>query len=148
MLIRPLQHSDREELVRMRQLLWPSSREDEVDDSLSLPISDGIIVVAERPQAGLGGFAEIGLRRFAEGCDGSPVAYLEGIWTDRDARRSGLASALVRRGEAWAISRGLSEFASDCDAENSESEAFHRAAGFEIVHRSLCFRRRLTPEST
>ncbi len=93
---------------------------------------------------GLGGFAEIGLRTYAEGCASSPVAYLEGIWIDADARRSGFAWDLVREAEAWARSTGLSEFASDCDIENHVSEAFHLASGFEEVVRSICFRRDLT----
>lgn len=67
----------------------------------------------------------------------------EGIWIDTDSRRSGVASELVRGGEAWARSLGLTEFASDCDIENHVSEAFHRAAEFEEVERHICWRRDL-----
>ena len=127
----------------MRTALWPDSLPDEIDAVLRLPSCEGIVVVGERDNGGLRGFAEIGLRKYADGCDTSPVAYLEGIWIDEDSRRSGVASELVREGEAWARSSGLTEFASDCDIENYGSEAFHLAAGFEEVERSICFRRDL-----
>ena len=132
----------------MRKALWPDCEQDEVDAVLGVPTCEGIVLVGERDSGGLRGFAEIGLRKYAEGCDTSPVAYLEGIWIDADSRRRGIASDLVREGEAWARSLGLTEFASDCDIENHASEAFHIAAGFEEVVRSICFRRALTSEST
>jgi len=103
---------------------------------------------SDRNEGGLAGFAEVALRKFADGCRTSPVAYLEGIWVDPDLRRSGAAAALVREAENWARSRGLSEFASDCDVENHASQSFHSATGFEEVQRSVCFRRDLSPVST
>ena len=127
----------------MRLALWPDSEPDEIDAVLGLPHSEGVILVGERDEGGLGGFAEIGLRKYASGCDTSPVAYLEGIWTDEDARRGGLASDLVREADVWARSLGLTEFASDCELDNDVSEAFHLAVGFEEDVRSICFRRDL-----
>ena len=127
--------------------LWPDCQEGKADVLLSRPISEGIVLVGARAEGGLGGFADVGLRKYADGCDTSPVAYLEGIWVDPDSRRSGLASELVREADAWARSQGLTEFASDCEIENHVSEAFHLAVGFEEEVRSICFRRDLTPES-
>ena len=127
----------------MRTALWPDSDLDEIDAVLHMPTSEGIVLVGERDEGGLRGFAEIGLRKYADGCGTSPVAYLDGIWIDTDSRRSGVASELVRGGEAWARSLGLTEFASDCDIENHVSEAIHRAAGFEEVERHICWRRDL-----
>jgi aminoglycoside 6'-N-acetyltransferase I len=102
-----------------------------------------LLVVEGR--AGLDAFAEVGVRRFADGCASSPVAYLEGIWVDPEARRSGAALALVQAAEDWARAAGYVELASDCEEGNLASEAFHHAAGFEEVQRSVCFRRDLTP---
>ena len=124
----------------MRRALWPDSEERDVDGLLGLPASNGIVLVSARAGDGLRGFAEIGVRKFAEGCHSSPVAYLEGIWIDPDARRTGVASALVRTAKEWARAHGLREFASDCDIKNRESEAFHFAVGFTEVQRSICFR--------
>ena len=128
----------------MRRSLWPDSKELEVDEVLRRPSSDGIVVVAERDGGGLMGFAEIGLRKFADGCHSSPVAYLEGIWVDPDTQRDGVATALVRRAERWARSVGMVELGSDCELHNEASRKFHVAVGFEEVQRSICFKRDLT----
>lgn len=104
------------------------------------------MLVAERGYGTLGGFAEIGARKYAKGCDTSPVAYLEGIRTDSDLRRTSIASDLVREAEAWARSSGLTEFASDSQIDNHGSEAFHIAAGFEEAERSICWRRAVPPQ--
>jgi len=145
MIIRPVRSDDRAELLRMRLRLWPDSEESEVDGVLEQPVSQGILLVAGDVDGRLSGFAEVGLRKFADGCRSSPVAYLEGIWVDDHARRGGLASALVREGETWARARGLAEFASDCELGHAGSEAFHRAAGFEETQRGIYFRRALNP---
>ncbi|HIF24019.1 MAG TPA: GNAT family N-acetyltransferase [Gemmatimonadetes bacterium] len=144
--IRASRSSDREELVRMLTALWPDYEEAEVDDLLRVPISAGILLVGEREGGGLCAFAQVGQRSCADGCVTSPVAYLEGIWTDADVRRSGLASELVREANAWARSRGLTEFASDCELENHESEAFHLAVGFQEEVLAILFRRDVSPE--
>ncbi len=91
--------------------LWPDSLEGEVEFVLELPTSEGIILVAEKSTGGLCGFAKVGVRKFAEECSDSPVAYLEGIWIDGNARREGVGSALVREAEGWACSRGFTELA-------------------------------------
>ena len=126
--------------------LWPDSTENDVEKMLALPPAEGIVLVAERGDGTLGGFAEIGTRKYAEGCDTSPVAYLEGIWTDSDVRRTSIASDLVREAEAWARFSGLTEFASDSQIDNHGSEAFHIAAGFEEAERSICWRRAVPPQ--
>jgi hypothetical protein len=36
------------------------------------------VFVADRGNGGLGGFLELGQRSLADGCDSSPVAYVEG----------------------------------------------------------------------
>ena len=142
--IRAARTTDREDLVRMRVALWPDSQEGEVDGLLAMPPTEGAVLVAEAEGTGLDGFAEVGVRTFADGCASSPVAYLEGIWVDASARRSGIAAALVGEAETWARSAGLVELASDCEVDNVASQAFHRAVGFEEVQRSVCFRRDLT----
>ena len=147
LVVRPSCAADRRELLRMRVALWPTSQEAELDAILALAHPESIVLVAALDEHRLGGFAEFGLRKFADGCTTSPVAYLEGIWVDAELRRSGVASDLVREGEAWARSLGLTELASDSELENHVSQAFHLASGFDEVQRSVCFRRALTRES-
>lgn len=142
-MVRPARPTDRRKLARMRLALWPDSDEAELDAVLAVPTSRGITLVAESDDGRLVGFAELAVRPFADGCHTSPVAYLEGIWVDPEARRGGTASKLVREGEAWARSLGLTEIASDCEIDNRVSLEFHLASGFEEVQRSICFRRSL-----
>lgn len=144
--IRGLRPSDRDELVRMRQCLWPDSTASEADSACRRLDSGYAVFVAQRPNGRLCGFAEIGSRPFAEGCQSSPVAYLEGIWVDPDSRRRAAALSLVRHAEIWTCSQGFTELASDCDVINRASQAFHAAAGFAEVGRSVCFRRKLASE--
>lgn len=128
----------------MRQALWPDSQPVEVDELLA---ADGRrmtrLLVHERGDGRLGGFVEVGTRRWAEGCRSSPVAYLEGLWVDPELRRTGVARALVASAEAWALQRGLTELASDTSLDNPGSEAFHLACGFEETARVIGFRKAL-----
>ena len=124
----------------MRTALWPDSTADEVTELLERRGPPLALLVAERPEGALCGYAEVGLRPFAEGCTTSPVGYLEGIWVDADRRRAGVASALLRAGLRWAADRGAREFASDAGIEKAGSVAFHRAAGFDEAGRVVCFR--------
>lgn len=102
------------------------------------------VFVAERPSApGLCGFLEVGLRSYAEGCDSSPVPYLEGWYVDADARLGGVGRALVQAAEAWASTVGYTEMASDTELSNVASQQAHQALGYEEVERSVSFRKQL-----
>ncbi|MBO2517417.1 MAG: N-acetyltransferase [Clostridiales bacterium] len=90
----------------------------------------------------IAGLAMCGLRHdYVEGCDTSPVGYLEGIVVDDAYKGRGIAKALCRECEEWAKKLGCSEFASDCELENTASLAFHLAIGFEEENRIICFRK-------
>lgn len=90
------------------------------------------------------GVAQCQLRHdYVEGCDTSPVGFLEGIYVDESARRSGIARALLSACEGWARSVGCTEFASDCELDNHDSLAWHLKAGFEEVNRTVWFAKKL-----
>ncbi|WP_231736678.1 aminoglycoside 6'-N-acetyltransferase [Sphingobium sp. CCH11-B1] len=90
------------------------------------------------------GLAEAAIRRdYVNGCDTSPVAFLEGIFVDPVARRSGCAQALVDAVIRWGQERGCTELASDADIANQASHAFHRSVGFAETERVVYFRRRI-----
>lgn len=101
------------------------------------------VFVVVRPNGGLGGFLEAGQRKYAEGCDTSPVGYIEGWYVDADLRRQAMGSALVHAAEDWARQQGFSEMASDCVLENWVSESAHKAIGYEEVERLIHFRKSL-----
>jgi aminoglycoside 6'-N-acetyltransferase I len=86
---------------------------------------------------------ELSLRPYADGCDSSPVPFIEGWYVAEDARRGGIGGALVKAAEEWALDNGYTEIASDALLENIESERAHKALGFEEVERAIRFRKEL-----
>lgn len=144
--IRPYRPDDRAEWLRMRRALYDGLRpEDEgADADAWLARPDTIVLVAARANGrGLAGLVELGERPYADGCDTSPVTYLEGWWVDEDARRQGVGAALVAAGMAWARARGYREMASDALLDNVVSHRAHEALGFEEVERAVRYRRAL-----
>jgi aminoglycoside 6'-N-acetyltransferase I len=93
------------------------------------------------------GFAEVSRRAYAEGCETSPVGFLEGWYVVPARRRQGVGRALVAAAEAWARGLGCREFASDTLADNASSTCAHRALGFEEVEVLRCFRKTLASDS-
>ncbi len=90
------------------------------------------------------GFAEAALRQdYVNGCETSPVVFLEGIYVRPAARRGGVAQALTEAVAAWGRSEGCAEFASDAEIDNAQSHAFHLGAGFEETERVVYFRKAL-----
>lgn len=90
------------------------------------------------------GFAEAALRRdYVNGCETSPVIFLEGIYVRPAVRRSGVAKALTDAVAAWGRAEGCTEFASDAEIDNTDSRAFHLGAGFEETERVVYFRKRI-----
>lgn len=90
------------------------------------------------------GFAQCQLRHdYVEGCETSPVGFLEGIYVDDGYRHAGIARALLNACEDWARNVGCTEFASDCEIDNHVSLTWHLKAGFEEVNRTIWFAKKL-----
>ena len=151
MQIRAVARQDRDEWVRMRQCLFSNPSPVEVDewfDARRGTHAVGVAVfVADRGDGTLAGFIEVGSRDYAEGCETTPVAYLEGWYVDPDSRRQGIGLRLVQAAEAWASGNGYSEMASDTELGNDVSVCVHEALGYEEIERQICFRKRLLPAS-
>lgn len=155
--IRPAQPADADQWQALRAALWPeedqASHAAEVSRFFAEPqgvpgaMPEAVLVAAAAgPARALVGFAEVSRRAYAEGCETSPVGFLEGWYVVPERRRQGVGRALVAAAEAWARAVGCSEFASDALAENTVSAAAHRALGFEEVVIIRCFRKGLTPK--
>jgi aminoglycoside 6'-N-acetyltransferase I len=132
----------------MRQALWPDEHaaelEEETEAWLGTVDPDQITFVAERTDgSGLCGFAEASVRRYADGVDESPCAFLEGWWVDEDVRRTGVGRALLEAVADWARSRGFTELGSNALLDNTLSHRAHAALGFEERERVVYFRKRL-----
>lgn len=90
------------------------------------------------------GFANVSIRYdYVEGCETSPVGYLEGIFVEDEYRKNNYARDLVKACETWVKDKRIKEFASDCTLTNKDSLAFHLAIGFEEVNRIICFKKEL-----
>jgi len=130
----------------MREELWPdgtSTHAAEVRQFFDAPSANANAVLVAECDNAVVGFAELSLRAYAEGCDTSPVAYLEGWFVSPDARTAGVGRALLAAAEEWGRSQGCREFASDTEADNQPSTDAHLACGFTEVGLVRCFRKTL-----
>jgi len=138
--------SDRDEWLRMRSALWPDCPTDKHVEEMAeyFAVAKVAAFVAVRPEGGLGGFLEAGLRPYADGCDTKPVGYIEGWYVDADLRLHGIGAQLVRAAEDWAREQGCREMASDCDLGNEVSLRAHLALGYTEVGRVIQFKKWLS----
>jgi aminoglycoside 6'-N-acetyltransferase I len=135
--------------LSLRRALWPHASDDEhrADIAKMLGSDERAACFLARAEDGAAaGFAEVTMRRdYVNGCSTSPVGFLEGLFVVPTARRRGTARTLVAAAEAWAASRGSSEFASDVRIENLESQKVHAALGFSQTERVIYFHKTLAP---
>ncbi len=80
---------------------------------------------------------------YVEGCETSPVGYLEGVSIREEYRHRGIGRKLVSECEQWAREKGCTEFASDCELTNNASLSFHLGIGFQEENRIICFKKML-----
>lgn len=145
-IIRHVQSEDKPEWLRMRRSLWPDHSDAEMLSEMDGILSNSEeqpVFVAVRPDGRLGGFLEGGTRKYADGCDSSPVGYLEGWYVDKDLRQIGVGGRLVQAMETWARARGLSEMGSDTWLENETSIAAHAHLGYVEMERLVHFAKKL-----
>ena len=130
--------------LRLRQRLWPdhpvAELRREQAEIRGNPARNAVFVAADESGA-LEGFVEVSLRDYAEGCDSSPVGYIEGWYVEPHRRRSGVGRELVAAAERWAQSRGCTEMGSDARLENELSHRAHEALGYAEVERLVVFRK-------
>jgi len=143
--IRRATHEDKPEWLRMRQGLWPEAPlgylEFDLDELLA--DADAGIFVASDSHGRLIGLIETGLRGYGEGCETSPVGYIEAWYVDPHVRGQKLGGELVHTAEQWAREKGCTEMASDTWLENEVSIAAHLKMGYWEVERLVHFVKRL-----
>jgi aminoglycoside 6'-N-acetyltransferase I len=130
----------------LRAKLWPryslEYHRTEISDLLSKSANNRVAFIAIAGTGQAIGFAEAALRHdFVNGCESSPVIFLEGIYVIPSARRGGVAMSLYKMVEAWGIQSGCHEIASDTPTANTDSQIFHKVLGFEERERVVFFRK-------
>ena len=141
--IRAYRDADWPDWLRLSLALFSEHSADELEPGMleHRARSDAEVFVAEREDGSVAGFIEVGARPYADGCETSPVGYIEAWYVDPDARRKGCGRALLEAAEEWARGRGYREMASDAQLNNEISYAAHRRAGYAEVDRIVQFRK-------
>ncbi len=149
MKIRHATAADADAWAAMRVALWPDARPDDLRGEVtaffaarSEPLLPHQVFVAEA-DGRLVGMLELSLRPYADGCDSSPVPFIEAWYVAPEKQRQGVGGALVRAAEDWAIAHGYREMASDALLDNVVSERAHAALGFVEIERAIRFRKAL-----
>jgi GNAT superfamily N-acetyltransferase len=130
----------------MRGQLFPREAEDARREEIAAILTrDSEAGFALRAREAWLGFIELRERSHGEGCDTSPVGYIEALWVDPAMRRKGVARRLVGAALGWCRERGLRDLCSDAQIENVVSHAMHRGLGFEETERLVTFRKMVPP---
>lgn len=145
MIIKKATEKDVNKVAELARMLWGHHSLEELIDEMSKYIcnKDATVYLAYDGDKHIG-FAQCSLRfDYVEGTDGSPVGYLEGIFIKEDYRKKGIGKLLLSSCEKWAIEKGCTEFASDCELDNKDSLKFHLNIGFNEANRIICFVKKL-----
>ena len=143
--IRRAEAADLDAVTALALTLWPEHEYDELWQEMAGIMAGpeaAYFLLEENGEAR--GFAQCQLRHdYVEGTETSPVGYLEGIYVSPDLRGRGGARMLLKACEQWAASWGCTEFASDCELDNTGSLAFHLSMGFEEASRNIHFAKKI-----
>jgi len=143
--IRELTSADHAAWRRMRRLLWPDETGRGHDTAIDeiLDAKDAWGFIAETLDNEPLGFAEISIRKAANGCESQPVPFLEGIWVEPRSRRRRVAARLIGHIETFLKARGFHELGSDSLIDNQAAHDAHAGWGFSETERVVYFRKSL-----
>ena len=144
-MIRKANMDDLALLTELALEMWPDNAADTMyyDLGTTMTAKESVFFLAYQEETAVG-FAQCQLRHdYVEGTSSSPVGYLEGIYVRQAERKHGFAGKLMQACEDWARAEGCTEFASDCEVDNTESLAFHLKLGFKEANRIICFAKKL-----
>lgn len=142
--IRRVQHEDKNEWFRMRKGIWPEAPDEylkyDMDDILA---SEADVVFFALVDGRPVGMIEARIREYGEGCETSPVGYIEGWFIQDDLRGKGIAGLLAQAAENWAREKGCSEMGSDTWLDNEAGIRVHKKLGYYEVERLVHFVKKL-----
>jgi len=143
--IRRATGEDKDAWAHMRQRLWPEASLDYLTLDLDEILSDRdqAAFVASRADGSLVAFIEASLRESAEGCETSPVGYIEAWFVDENIRGQKLGREMILTAENWARERGCTEMGSDTWLDNEGSINAHKKTGYFEIDRLVHFLKKL-----
>ena len=143
--IRRATYEDKSDWLRMRQGLWPEAPIEYLALDLDRWLADPncAVFVVTGADEGPVAFLEAGLRDHAEGCETSPVGYIEAWYVEEHSRGQNLGKELIHAAEGWAREKGCAEMASDTWLENEAGIAAHLKLGYYEIGRLVHFVKRL-----
>ena len=139
--IRGATSEDKPEWLRMRHGLWPDAPLEYLALDLDnlLVDEDAAVFLAfnadEQPVA----FIEVRLRAYAEGCETSPVGYIEAWFVGELVRGQKLGRDLIGAAEQWSREKGCIEMASDTWLDNESGIVAHLRMGYQEADRLVHF---------
>ena len=144
-MIRRATYADKSDWLRMRQGLWPDAPVEYLSYDLDAKLAntDYAIFIASQADGQQVAFIEVGLRSYGEGCETSPVGYIEAWYVEEQIRGQKLGRDLIHAAEQWAREKGMREMGSDTWLENEASIAAHVHLGYQEVERLVHFAKRL-----
>ncbi len=142
--IRRVTHQEKESWFYMRKGIWPEAPDEylgyDLDEILASEKDAVFMAFVDGQPAGM---IEARLREYGEGCESSPVGYIEGWFVYDQYRGSGVAGALTNAAENWAREKGCTEMASDTWLDNEVSIRAHAKLGYVEAERLVHFVKQL-----
>lgn len=142
--LRRVTQEDKAEWFRMRKGIWPDAPDEymtfDMDDILA--DNDYMVTFAcdgDKPI----GLTEARIRDYGEGCETSPVGYLEGWFVQEEYRGRRIAGMMTQAAENWIREKGCTEVASDTWLDNESSIRAHLNMGYYEVERLVHFVKQL-----
>jgi len=142
--IRRVTQEDKAEWLRMRKGIWPEAPDEYLDfDMDEILASDNDVVIFACVEGKPVGLTEARIRDYGEGCETSPVGYLEGWFVQDGYRGKGVVGIMTQAAENWARGKGCTEMASDTWLDNEPSIRAHLKMGYSEVERLVHYVKQL-----
>jgi aminoglycoside 6'-N-acetyltransferase I len=110
----------------MRAALWPEADDHDAEIGEVLAAGEVWAFMAEADGIPVG-FAELSIRKAANGRKSQPVPFLEGIWIEPTYRCQGVGARLIAHIEAFLKARGFRELGSDSLIEIQLAHNAHKS---------------------